>query len=404
MMDNQFAALKALQRATQHNKAWKDSTYRALKEIEKVKNIVKPYNGAERALAEIQRNLKIERLGIIESCNMNSLKLSKAVGVNTQLLSSAAAAFQTSEISELVNGLANNNMIESVKKFSQCLHSPQVEAANLGLIKMNATLADAIKDWNGMASFVKGINMPTAKFLVASEDIVVDTEKKVFVSKEDEDCIAKNDEMNVIASSISLFKDITATELMKLNDILATGIEFAMTNLTAQHIFEIIQNWNNYISFDKEEYYRARKIEEGQAPYTIKNFGVAPEKCVGYGRFNHDGQCHYYVASSEKGACAEIKKHCRKASLQVATLKPKREVKLIDLSDKTDGIIFLNHLRFEVDVNERVPRAYLLPCFVTSCCKRTQIEGIKYYGSKEYDNYVTWESGYYEVVDVSEPR
>ncbi len=137
--------------------------------------------------------------------------------------------------------------------------------------------------------------------------------------------------MNVIASSIGLFNEISASELMKLNDILATGIEFAMTNSTAQKIFSILQKWDNFISFDRDLYYRARTISDKQAPYTINNFGTAPEKYVGYGRYNHDGQSHYYVASSEKGACIEIKKHNRNAVLQVAKMKTKRDIKMIDL-------------------------------------------------------------------------
>lgn len=403
-MEQYFEELKTLQIAMKNNHAWNDSTFRAINEIKEITNSVHNYSGAKRTVIEFQKKLNIERLRIIETSNLTSHKLSDAVGINTQLLSSAAVAFQTPEISRLVKGLANNNMLEAMQEFSKCLQLSQVSAANLGLLRMNSALADLVKEWNGMDSFIKRINIPTAKILIGLQEIVVDTEKKVFTTVENEDSMVKNDEMNVIASSMSLFKEITAVELMRLNDILATGIEFAMTNSTAKRIFAILQEWTEYMSFDMDVYYRARKIEEGQAPYTIKNFGIAPEKYVGYGRYNHDGQCHYYVASSEKGACTEIRKHDRNAILQVATLKPKRDVKLIDLSDKTDGITFLNHLRFEVDENERVPRAYLLPCFIASCCKRTQIEGIKYYGSKEYDNYVTWDSGYYDVIDVSEPQ
>lgn len=405
-MDKQMDAIRALQNLTQNNVAWQKSTLRAMNEMKKVSSLYKnqSYSGAKVALEMFQKSLNIERLGIIQSSDLNPVKLGPAISVNTQLLSSAAIALQTSEITELVKGITNNQTLEAMQVFTKCLQLPKIHAANIGLLRINSAFLGVVNDWNGMDSFVKKINIPTAKILMQSDDIVIDTEKKAFVHANDDKCIAKNDEMNVIASSICLFEKITAPELMKLNDVLATNIEFAMTNPTAQKIFDILQKWDDYISFDRELYYRARKIEENQAPYTIKNFGSAPEKYVGYGRYNHDGQSHYYVASSENGACTEIRKHNRDVVMQVAKLKPKREVKMIDLSQKTDAITFLNHLRFEIDENEKVPRAYLLPCFITSCCKKTPIEGIKYYGSKEYDNYVTWESGYYDVISVSEPK
>ena len=40
-------------------------------------------------------------------------------------------------------------------------------------------------------------------------------------------------------------------------------------------------------------------------------------------------------------------------------------------------------------------REYLLPCFVADCCRESGIEGIKYYGSKEYKNYVSWDDSYF---------
>ena len=46
------------------------------------------------------------------------------------------------------------------------------------------------------------------------------------------------------------------------------------------------------------------------------------------------------------------------------------------------------------------PREYLIPNFVSDCCKRLEIEGIKYYGGKDYSNYVSWHEGYFEFVKM----
>ena len=45
-------------------------------------------------------------------------------------------------------------------------------------------------------------------------------------------------------------------------------------------------------------------------------------------------------------------------------------------------------------------REYLIPNFVSDCCKRLEIEGIKYYGGKDYSNYVSWHEGYFEFVKM----
>jgi hypothetical protein len=125
--------------------------------------------------------------------------------------------------------------------------------------------------------------------------------------------------------------------------------------------------------------------------------GKAPLEAVGFGRFNHMKQSHYYFADSEKGARAEIAIHKRNAEIQVARLRPKRSIKMIDLSQKIrNKNVFLEALRYTASESCR-PNEYLLPEYLATCCKKAGLEGIKYYGSKEYKNYVTWDDGYFDV-------
>lgn len=49
-------------------------------------------------------------------------------------------------------------------------------------------------------------------------------------------------------------------------------------------------------------------------------------------------------------------------------------------------------------INARCRRVYLIPNYVSDCCCAHDIEGVKYYGSKKYSNYVTWNAGYFEFV------
>lgn len=74
--------------------------------------------------------------------------------------------------------------------------------------------------------------------------------------------------------------------------------------------------------------------------------------------------------------------------MQVARLKPKRSIKMMDLSDEiTNKNKFLECIRYTASESVK-PNEYLLPEYLATCCKKDGIEGIKYYGSREYKNYV----------------
>ena len=77
-------------------------------------------------------------------------------------------------------------------------------------------------------------------------------------------------------------------------------------------------------------------------------------------------QSHYYFADSEQGAKAEINIHNRGAEVQVARLRPKRSIRMIDLSEevKTKNK-FLECLRYTASKSIE-PIEYLLPEFVTA--------------------------------------
>lgn len=75
---------------------------------------------------------------------------------------------------------------------------------------------------------------------------------------------------------------------------------------------------------------------------------------------------------------------------------------MVDLSENlTNKNRFLDYCRMPFDNNPALTRhrEYLFPCFVASCCRNQGIEGIKYYGSKEYKNYVSWNDDYFDIVE-----
>ncbi len=87
--------------------------------------------------------------------------------------------------------------------------------------------------------------------------------------------------------------------------------------------------------------------------------------------------------------------------IQSVEIGVKHSAKILDLSAKNmRGLnVFLKYIRFPLggDRSNR-PRVYLIPSFVSECCREVVIDGIKYYGGKEYSNYVTWDDGYYRFI------
>ena len=155
------------------------------------------------------------------------------------------------------------------------------------------------------------------------------------------------------------------------------------------------------IDFDHDTYYHARILPEGHCPYTENELRQAPYGVTWHGRFNYVGQSHYYFSDVQKGALLEVAKHSKEKQVQIATLKPSRKIKMIDLSGElTTQNKFLEYCRFNPSPDQypNIKREYLLPCYVANCCEMHGIEGIKYYGSKEYKNYVSWNDSYFKFV------
>lgn len=144
-------------------------------------------------------------------------------------------------------------------------------------------------------------------------------------------------------------------------------------------------------------------IQATECPYTHQDMLRAPRGVSGPGRFNWPGMGHYYFSDERVGVVKEIHKHSEKQEvIQIARIKPIKDIKMMDLSGTMrHGKKFLEFIRFPLkDMKAIAPREYLIPNFVSDCCKRLKIEGIKYYGGTDYSNYVSWHEGYFEFVEM----
>ena len=253
----------------------------------------------------------------------------------------------------------------------------------------------------GLISAVNNLHVDTAKRLLTSESLSFDTKDKCFYVESSPEDRATVSETNILCSSLQLLSDIDEADLISFLTQLEKHPAFASEHRTGIRIREIVATWEQYLDFDQEYFYHARALKEGACPYTETELRQAPTGYTGHGRYNYIGQSHYYFSDIEKGAIIEVKKHIKDTHVQIAKLRPNRSIRMIDLSEEISSPNkFLEYCRFSPSPDQypNVKREYLLPCYVAGCCKIHGIEGIKYYGSKEYKNYVSWDDGYFDIV------
>lgn len=328
-----------------------------------------------------------------------------AMKVQCEALASIRGSYLTPEIEKLRESLINCQ-ISGYSDFVKAINTNYIEAANVAIIKSTKAF-DTYHNWfpRGLVTALKELNLGTAKALSKVDNISLDLSEKAFYLEDEPNERISVSESNVVFSSLDLFSDITEDELIKLLNVLSAYPNLVLDNPTAQKIKNILEQWDNILDFDYPFFYHARELSEDKCPYTESDLLKAPREIVGHGRFNNVGKSCYYFSNNPIGAIREVCKHNKKASqIQIAKLKPKRQIKLIDLSLKTQkSNKLLDYCRFSPQETNtsKIKREYLLPCFIAQCCESVGIEGIKYYGSKEYMNYVSWDDSFFELIDFA---
>jgi len=327
----------------------------------------------------------------------------------------ASIAEESKMISEVNLNLASLNIAGCIEAIQQVLNTSFIEMPDFSFLK-KSQLVNEIKSElsfpSGIRTDLNSFNLESASHLMSNKDIVFDTKERKFICPNNEESSANTREINVICSAVKIFNDenqdevFTDRELIDFMSLLADTPMMAFKSEVGKRIYSIINQTKYLIGFDKSEYYHARAREKGIAPYVWNQMKKAPYGVTYPGRYNHVGQAHFYFADTYDGVVREVSKHMSdsdKENKEIQTVKihPINEVKMIDLSEKSKRgyNIFLKYIRFSLQQNAgNMPREYLIPSFVSDCCKDSKIGGIKYYGGKSYSNYVTWEDSYFECI------
>ena len=398
--------------------------YDFVKTTQKIQQIVQPLRPA---IEQVQR---IQQLGVYDVAQtaVNTTAVPQILNMQKQGMfdhpayrNGMTAALQvqakTKEILALQEGILGNPSFavnEYVRQMNQnwqemmgltSIVQRSVNAQNIAILKF-------VPDYDkydlpyGVKSTVGGLNKKAAKRVAEADDILYDTKDRKFYHEEEPEKKVAARTITVITSSIELFADITVSQLIPFISKLADNKTFAINHPVGKHIYEIIQSWNTFIDFDCEVFYHARPIEGEEKPYQLyleQEMLKAPPYISSHGRFNEVGSSCYYFADKKEGAINEIKKHCgsKTHAIEVAEIKPKRTIKMIDLSEAelSKRNNFIEYIRLAAsDSGDKIKKEYLLPNFVAACCREVGIEGIKYYSSG-YNCYVTWQDDYFSFVD-----
>lgn len=315
-------------------------------------------------------------------------------------LESNVQAIGLTAISDYIGGLASQ--WDNALALSDVLDR-SVAAQNLAVVRMLPNYNDLVLP-RGSKKVLKSLTKTTAKKLMESDKIQFDTKEKDFYHKESPDVKFSADQITVVESSLELFEEFSLDSLLSFESKLEQNYAFASRHPVGVRIFEMLENWNHFVSFENITYYHARPLDEHQRPYHDFEMMRAPMNVSAHGRYNEVGRSCYYIAEDKEGALKEIYKHSggTKPRVQVIGLKAVKLVKLLDLSGeakKTNR--FIEHMRFTVE-NEvgKTVLEYLLPNYVASCCKEIGIDGIRY-KSSGYNCCVLWKDDYFEYVEGS---
>lgn len=387
-----------------------------LSAIERVANVYSseylPIEQMQKTFGDIAKDLASQLGGL--SIDLSSNQKYELMYAQTRAFSLIQQSITTQMLTEIRKSLKVFDMDACVRATINEFSKSLVDIANVAFIKLSRNVSlfsQNVKFPVGFSTALRQMNVGTARRVAKCDDISYEPLSRSFVVNSNPTSKVTSSELNVLCSGADILDDfadnedeiIGEAELMNFISILSETPGFASENIVGRKIFHLINNLAECIDFDKALFYHSRKLAENSCPYPINEMLRAPTGVSGPGRYNHPGRSHYYFADTQEGAVNEVRKYNNSGKIQTAVIAPKASAKILDLSSTLrGGVTFLRFVRFPVEqINSALPREYLIPCYVSDCCRHSNIDGIKYYGGAEYMNYVCWNDGYFRFVEMA---
>jgi hypothetical protein len=323
-----------------------------------------------------------------------------------------ALSHETEMIHDLIGCMANAQYEYLPSVFNNAMAKDTMGAADVAFLK-NGRLIPLIESElvypRGLKTSIRGLTVASAVDIADKPDISYDNKKNEFLTSE---ASINSKGMNIICTCREIIGTgdlFTEVELMDFTSVLSrtpTAAGLCETGMKIYSWLEDLFKQGYVVDFDCELYYHCRSRQKNSMPFTFDEMKKAPHGLPSAGRFNSVGRAHFYFANTRYGAEVEVKKHLKNDEvLQTVKLKPVKEIHLLDLSNTLQrGASFLKMMRYSVSDNEnnKMPKEYLLPGYVADCCQMIGFDGIKYRGSDQYSNYVSWSDGYFTDAGMCE--
>lgn len=196
-----------------------------------------------------------------------------------------------SAISDYVNGLTSqwDNALGVANVLER-----SIAAQNLAMVRMLPCYSD-LELPRGSKKVLRSLTKTTAKKLMQSDEIQFDPKEKDFYHKDSPESKLSADQITVVESSLELFAEFTLDELLSFESKLEQNFAFAVRHPVGIRIYEILQNWKNFVSFENITYYHARTLGENQRPFHDSEMMKAPTNVSAHGRYNEVGRSCYYI-------------------------------------------------------------------------------------------------------------
>jgi len=233
--------------------------------------------------------------------------------------------------------------------------------------------------------------------LFASDDIGI-------LSKEEREFFKK----------MEIIKNKYDPKLIEFYNFLEQYPYLGVAHSLGKKIYNSIGNFEK-INLESEIWFRARRITDGKNK-KLKDFLPPDPKAqtIDEGRYNHFGQSHFYLASTEEAALLEViengEKNCWTQKFEVSVNN------VLDLRDISEpirpnlpliayGLIFSGTLEKQIKKSECWKPEYFIPRFIADCAKNQGLNGIIFHSEKHMDdNLVIFDISLTKIKPIGKPK
>lgn len=242
--------------------------------------------------------------------------------------------------------------------------------------------------------------LPNNYTLVKQDQDTIDHEKQYYVQKTKSNIKIEGKQIPSTLAVTQFFDNISQEQILEFYHYLSEYPMMGTAHTVGKEILNNLKTYENHVDLDLT-LFRARKRETSvDRPFVIKELFNPSYGIPSQGRYNFHGISHLYLCDSLEGALAEVRTQPNEI-VDVPEFRLLKRINLLDVTEK-DCALF-NYCGFENKSNLNIKPEYLIPNFLSQCCKLSGIEGIKYLSDKYQDaeNYVFFIFNEYDFKHIT---